>query len=210
MSVHKSEDGTPDWNTSPKKYDSRDQLESDILFDLGMDVEIEGRWNGKNLVRVPRWSAQDAEELELALYETIAALFPNDIFVLANINPSNIQSMANEMIRITDKIRPSIKQVVVHTLRISDEDYGRFFRSITPFDLLALWGTIVYQEVTNPKMQAMIKKAVALLVEKFRLEDVWQQFQESMVGPLTEYYRTVPENNSPSGIPMPPSTSSAN
>ena len=155
-----------------KVFETRDEVEVDILYDKGIDVELEGSWKGRRVIRVPRWSLRKAHSCGKYVAQIIADLFPDDVLFLVKINFNNNATAAEELYDVIfNRMYDQACRVVLITLGITDEnDAMEFVDTLMPEDLMELFTTIIEQEINNKRVEAILKKVQRLLVERFQLE----------------------------------------
>lgn len=161
-------------NTETKVFSERAEVETLTLYDQGRDAKLSVEFRGSTTVRVPRWSMRKAHKCSSAVAEIIAALYPNDLLFLYQIDYTKRADAASKIHKILmyDIYDPTM-QIICATLDILDkEDVASFMDTIGPEDMMELFCIIIEQELNSDRIEAVVKKFQRLLMEKFPLQNV--------------------------------------
>lgn len=201
-----------------KVFQSREEVEQQALFYRGRHVTLKDSiWDGSNKVFIPKWSMETSFELGKTITTIIAILFPNDWFFLASLDTTRVATAAARLYHVLfENIYPQMCEVVQYTLRSStlpsdglyhvpmtDEEFSKFKRAVSPQDFMEIFVSIVEQEINNQVMQALSKKVQRLLGERFALENAFPNISELMEEASTSLLEQLRSSSSQSSTNTP-------
>lgn len=188
-----------------KIFKDRDDVEVKALLDQGRVVELEGVWNGKKTLLVPRWSVRRFYSCGHWIALIIANLFPHDLFFLLQVDITKQATAAAQIWEILSRVYNEVAKVICITCNIKEEEAEEFFEAISQIDFLELFCTIIEQEINNQTVEAITKKFQRLLAERFQLENVLPDFGELSEEALKKSLTLLQSSNLQSSINIPPS-----
>ena len=180
------------------KYQNRGEVEDEIVNKPKFrDMVLEGEWEGKNTIRIPRWMAWQYFTLSEAVAKMIITLFPNNYFFLFYVDHSEIASATAQVQDILfNKVGKEVTRIVMETCKIDPDREKEFLESITGWDLVELFLCIIEMNINNDSMRALQKKFKRLLGERFALENVFPDWEDIMAGHQSTAPEASPMKNS--------------
>jgi hypothetical protein len=194
----------------PEQFISRDRVEQEIMFPVGQEVVLEGHWRGAKHIECKRWNTRKAIAGGKLVSDILAALFPDDALFLLQIQWGKPATASSQLYDIVfNRIYDPMVKLVCLTLDIVthmpgtdgnsySDDVREFIETTTPTDIMELFVCIVNQEINSSNVEAIIKKAQRLLVEKFQLDNDSLSLQNILGALLQTPLTGLPPTNSPS------------
>lgn len=185
-------------------------VEQTVLFPVGAFIDLEGHINGSKRVECKRWNTRKSFQCGKITGEILASLFPNDALFLLSIEWGKPLTASAQLYDILfNRIYDNMVRLVCYTLDIiEDPDIRQFIETTTPMDVLTLFVTVINQEINNSNVEAIIKKAQGLLVEKFRLDSDSLSLPNILAALLQTHSTDSPLISLLSSLTTPKSTSS--
>lgn len=176
MSVIRPEADTKEQETPLKDmFANRDAVERDILLKNHDRVDLEMDWRGKDYIDVPRWTVKRLYESEQALTSLVSKMDPKlTLNLFIGTRDNQVQSIYEIFNLWFGQIGKEIEELVCVTLQLKDEEIDEFIDTISPADLLSIFEVIISNSLTNPRLRAILKKALDTMFEKSALADVSQ------------------------------------